>query len=287
MGHEASGVITQLGKNTGAWKEGDRVTFDSTIYCGECDFCRKGQINLCERRRVLGVSCEDYRQDGAFAEFVRVPARVLYRLPSELPFEHGALVEPFSIAMHAVRRASVKPGQTAAVIGAGMIGLAIIQLLRHAGCAKIIVADITRERLDLALKLGATDIINSSNNNAAGIISEMTAGHGVDVSFEAVGITVTVDLAVRCLAKGGSTVLVGNISPNVQFPLQLAVTRELTIYGSCASRGEYPDCLDLLAKGVLRADPLISASRPLSEGSDWFDRLYRRDASLMKVILKP
>src|SRR3954466_7984402 len=133
MGHEASGVIAQLGKNTADWKEGDRVTFDSTIYCGECDFCRKGQINLCERRRVLGVSCEDYRQDGAFAEFVRIPARVLYRLPSELPFEHGALVEPFSIAMHAARRVNIIPGQTAAVIGAGMIGLAIVQVLRHAG----------------------------------------------------------------------------------------------------------------------------------------------------------
>jgi L-iditol 2-dehydrogenase len=287
MGHEASGVIAQIGKNASGWNEGDRVTFDSTIYCGECSFCRAGQINLCEQRRVLGVSCEDYRQDGAFAEFVRVPARVLYRLPSELPFEHGALVEPFSIAMHAVRRAGVKSGQTAAVIGAGMIGLAIIQLLRHAGCSKIIVADITQDRLDLARKLGATDIINSSSGNAAQLIAEMTSGRGVDVSLEAVGITATVDLAVRCLAKGGSTVLVGNVSPTVQFPLQLAVTRELTIYGSCASRGDYPDCLDLLAKGILRAEPLISATRPLSDGADWFDRLYRRDAGLMKVILKP
>src|SRR5690242_18449881 len=109
MGHEASGVVAQIGKNVNGWKEGDRVTFDSTIYCGECDFCRRGEINLCERRRVLGVSCEDYRQDGAFAEFLPVPQRVLYRLPSDVPFDHAALIEPFAIALHAVRRAHTAP----------------------------------------------------------------------------------------------------------------------------------------------------------------------------------
>ena len=101
MGHEAAGVIAQTGANVLDWKPGDRVTFDSTIYCGRCAFCRRGQINLCTNRRVLGVSCEDYRQQGAFAEFVTVPQHILYRLPDALCFEHAALVEPFSIALHA------------------------------------------------------------------------------------------------------------------------------------------------------------------------------------------
>src|SRR6266704_643294 len=105
MGHEASGVIADVGKDVTAWKQGDRVTFDSTIYCGECEFCRRGEINLCQNRRVLGVSCEDYRQHGAFAEFVVVPQRILYRLPQGVPFEHASLVEPFAIALHAVKRA--------------------------------------------------------------------------------------------------------------------------------------------------------------------------------------
>ena len=104
MGHEASGVIAGTGKSVSGWSPGDRVTFDSTIYCGECDYCREGMINLCNRRRVLGVSCEDYRQHGAFAEFVAVPPRILYRLPEGLSFEHAAMVEPFAIALHAVRR---------------------------------------------------------------------------------------------------------------------------------------------------------------------------------------
>src|SRR3954471_18578981 len=104
MGHEASGIIAEVGKQVTRWKPGDPVTFDSTLYCGECDFCRQGQINLCDRRRVLGVSCDEYRQHGAFAEFVVVPQRVLHRLPVNLPFEHAALAEPFSIALHAVSR---------------------------------------------------------------------------------------------------------------------------------------------------------------------------------------
>ena len=168
-----------------------------------------------------------------------------------------------------------------------MIGLAIVQAVRQIGCSRIIVADIAQERLDLALKIGASDIINSSKADAAQRIVEMTGGHGVNVSFEAVGVAPTVDLALRCLARGGSAVLVGNVSPSTPFPLQLAVTRELTIHGSCASRGEYPACLDLLAKGSLQAEPLISASRPLAEGAAWFDRLYRREPGLMKVVLRP
>ena len=131
-GHEAAGTIAQIGSAVKDWTTGDRVTFDSTIYCGECEFCRRGEVNLCNNRRVLGVSCEDYRRHGAFAEFVNVPQRVLYRLPAaNLPFEHAALIEPFAIALHAVKRAQVKASDTTVVIGAGMIGLAMAGAARN------------------------------------------------------------------------------------------------------------------------------------------------------------
>ena len=117
MGHEAAGVIALVGSGVTGWGPGDRVTFDSTIYCGECAFCRRGMVNLCDCRRVLGVSCEEYRRDGAFADFVVVPQHILYRLPDGLSFEHAALVEPFSIAFHAVRRTPVTINDTAVVIG--------------------------------------------------------------------------------------------------------------------------------------------------------------------------
>lgn len=287
MGHEASGVIAATGKSVTGWNPGDHVTFDSTIYCGECDYCREGMVNLCDRRRVLGVSCEEYRQNGAFAELVAVPPRILYRVPEKLPFEHAALVEPFAIALHAVRRSPPALNDSVVVVGAGMIGLALVQALSHTGCGQLVVLDVAEERLAMARKLGATHTINSGKEDALAALNGLTRGRGADVSFEAVGMGVTVDLAVRCLRKGGAVTLVGNVAPKVEFPLQVAVTRELTIHGSCASRGEYTACLDMLARGELKAAPLISAVAPLAEGAQWFERLYRREAGLLKVVLQP
>jgi L-iditol 2-dehydrogenase len=287
MGHEAAGVIARLGSAVTGWAAGDRVTFDSTIYCGRCEFCRSGRINLCDHRRVLGVSCEEYRQDGAFAEFVAVPERILYRLPEGLSFEHAALVEPFSIALHAIERRPVSLNDTAVVVGAGMIGLAVVQGLSRSGCGRLIAVDVSGERLALAAKSGATDTINPAKENAGQAILSLTQGRGADVAFEAVGLSATVELALRCVRKGGAAVLVGNVTPQIQFPLQTVVTRELTVHGSCASRGEYPACLDMLARGALQAGPLISAVAPLADGALWFDRLYRKDAGLLKVVLTP
>lgn len=287
MGHEAAGTIVDIGSQVAGWNKGDRVTFDSTIYCGACPYCRQGRINLCGNRRVLGVSCDDYRQHGAFADFVTVPQRVLYRLPGGLSFEHAAMVEALSIAFHAARRTPIALGDSAAVFGAGMIGLLLIQSLRLAGCGTILAVDVVRERLALARELGADIAIDSSAGSAVSDILHQTGGHGVDHAFEVVGIGETVEWAVRSVRKGGSLVLVGNLSPRVQLPLQIAVTRELSLLGSCASSGEYPACLEMMARGVIRLDPLISAVAPLAQGDQWFQRLYRREQGLFKVILSP
>jgi L-iditol 2-dehydrogenase len=135
MGYEASGIIAGIGAGVAGWQPGERVTFDSTIYCGKCHFCRRGAINLCDDRRVLGVSCQEYRQHGALAEYVAVPQRILYRLPETITFLQAAVVEPVSIALHAVGRAPIRLNDTAVVVGAGMIGLMIIQVLRAAGAS--------------------------------------------------------------------------------------------------------------------------------------------------------
>jgi threonine dehydrogenase-like Zn-dependent dehydrogenase len=287
MGHEAAGVICRVGSRVAGWAPGDRVTFDSTIYCGQCEFCRRGKINLCDRRRVLGVSCGDYRQNGAFAELVAVPQHILYRLPEGLAFEHAALVEPFAIALHAIRRAPPTLNDTVVVVGAGMIGLALMQALRQAGCGRLMVVDIAGDRLALAAKFGATHLVNSSTEDALRAILGLTRELGADLAFEAVGVSATVDLALCCLRKGGVATLIGNVTPKTEFRLQSVVTRELTIHGSCASQGEYPACLDMLARGALHAAPLISAAVPLSEGAIWFDRLYRKEPGLLKVVLRP
>jgi L-iditol 2-dehydrogenase len=286
MGHEAAGVVAQTGADVKGWETGARVTFDSTLYCGTCEFCRQGRINLCDQRRVLGVSCVEYRQQGAFAQYVAVPQRVLYRLPDSMPFEHAALTEPLSIAFHAVRRAAVKTSDCAVVIGAGLIGLLLVQSLRCAGCSRILAVDVAPEKLTLVKKLGATATVVSGRDALREIV-EWTENRGADVVFEAVGIPATVDLAVRAARKGGAVTLVGNVAPTVEFPLQVCVTRELSVYGSCASAGEYPACIEALAKGEINAAPLLSAVAPLAEGPQWFERLYRKEPGLLKVILQP
>jgi L-iditol 2-dehydrogenase len=287
MGHEAAGVIADIGPAVTGWRTGERVTFDSTIYCGRCEFCRRGQINLCNHRRVLGVSCEEYRQDGAFAEYVAVPQHILYRLPATLSFEHAALLEPFTIAFHAVGRLPVKLNDTAVVIGCGMIGLTLIQAARAAGFGRILAVDVAPEKLALAARLGVGQIIDSSKLDALETILRLTDGVGADRAFEAVGAGPTVDLAIRCVRKGGAVTLVGNVTPKVELPLQVVVTRELSISGSCASAGEYPACLEMMARGAIDPAPLLSAAAPLADGAAWFERLYRKEPGLLKVILKP
>jgi len=222
MGHEASGIIAEVGKNVKDFSKGDKVTFDSTIYCGNCGFCRHGLINL------------------------------------------------------------------AVVVGAGIIGLFVIQLLKAAGCGNIFAVDIDKNKLDIACKLGADEGFRPEiSSNVPAEILKKTGNMGADVAFEAVGITPTVNIAVESLKKGGSLSLIGNVSPTVELPLQKVVTRQLSVYGSCASCGEYPACLKMIANNKVNVNVLISRVAPLSEGPLWFERLKSKNEKLLKVILVP
>lgn len=287
MGHEASGVIQRMAPDVFGWNIGDRVTFDSTLSCGKCFYCQRGEINLCENRRVLGVSCDEYRQNGAFAEYIAVPAHILYSIPENISFEKAAMVEAVSVAVHAATISSVQANDTAVVIGCGIIGLLCIQALKIAGCGKVIAVDQVPHKLKMAQELGADISIKAVNKEVLDLILDETHGRGADIVLEVVGIESTVNLAIDCTRKGGTVTLVGNLAPEIKFPLQKVVTRQLKVQGSCASAGEYPQCLDLMASGQINVDPLISKVAPLDEGNDWFQRLYRKDPNLMKVILKP
>ena len=286
MGHEAAGVIEQVGRNVSSFAAGDRVTFDSTIYCGECFFCRRGQPNLCDNRRVLGVSCADYRQDGTFAELVAVPDRILYTLPESLDFVSASLTEPLAVAAHAARIGSPEPGDSILVVGAGLIGLLLIQVLRANCSGTIIAVDMDNGRLESARAFGADHTV-LAGPDAVRKIQELTHGRGADQAFEAVGATAPVETAVQGLRKGGTLTLIGNTSPRIELPLQAVVTRQLTLKGSCAISGEYPFALDLMASGKVDAKAIVSATAPLSEGASWFARLYAREAGLMKVVMIP
>jgi L-iditol 2-dehydrogenase len=287
MGHEAAGRVARVGPQVTKWAEGDRVTFDSTIFCGSCPYCARGEVNLCDRRQVLGVSCSDYRCAGAFAEYVIVPERIVYRLPDALSFAEAAMLEAVAVAVHAVSLSHVSRGDQALVLGAGMIGLLSVQALRAAGCSSVYVADVDASRLKLAKEVGATATFLGSGEDLISEILRLTNGAGVDVAFEAFDIDATVRAAVQSVRKGGTVTLVGNITPEVTLPLQRVVTRQIRLQGSCASAGEYPQAIELLTSGAIKVKPLITAIAPLEDGPQWFERLHLREPNLMKVVLTP
>jgi len=287
MGHEAAGTVAEVGAGVGRFKSGDRVTFDSTVYCGACFFCTRGQVNLCEHRQVVGVSCGEYSRNGAFAEYVAVPERIVYRLPDEMPFAEAAMLEAVSVALHAVGVSRLSGKETALVIGAGMIGLLTMQAAFAAGCSRVFIADIDPSRLVLAASLGATQTIALSGAELVRECLRLTDNFGVDIVLEAVGRTETIAAGIDACRKGGTVTLIGNITPEVTIPLQKVVSREIRLQGSAASSGEYPRAIQLVSSGIIRVQPLISAVAPLVEGPEWFQRLYAREPSLMKVVLTP
>lgn len=287
MGHEAAGVVTEIGHDVTQFRVGDRVTFDSTVSCSDCHFCRSGHMNLCDNRRVLGVSCGEYRRHGAFAEYVAVPQSIAYQLPESISFDHAALIEAVSVAVHAVNRCNVRMGNSAVVVGSGMIGLLVVQALRWAGCDQVIAIDLEDRKLKLACELGADLGLNPQQVDVVEEVKKRTGGRGADIVTEVVGATPTVKTAIACARKGGTVTLVGNLAPQVELPLQSVVTRELNVLGTCASNGEYPECIALMERGAIRVDPLITARVSLEEAVEWFARLHRGDPSAMKVLVQP
>jgi L-iditol 2-dehydrogenase len=287
MGHESAGVVVEVGAEVSGVRPGDHVALDSLLSCGECDLCRIGKTNMCAGRRVLGVACQEFHQQGAFAEFIVVPEKAIFPVPADLPFEHAALVEPVSVALHAVGRLRIDLGDSAAVVGSGMIGLLVIQALKIAGCDQVIAIDLDDDRLRLAAELGATTTINAAQCDPVAAVLEQTGGHGVDVALEVVGAAKPIATAIACTRRGGQIGLVGNLAAEVPMPLQAIVTREITLVGTMASAGEYPRAIELIASGAIRVAPLISAIAPLVEGPQWFERLYAREPGLLKVVLCP
>ena len=197
------------------------------------------------------------------------------------------MLEAVSVALHAVAVSKLEGGETALVIGAGMIGLLTLQAARVAGCSPVFVADIDATRLKSAADLGADKTILASGAELPQEILRLTAGRGVDVVLEAVGRNETIAAAIDCVRKGGTVTLIGNITPQVNLPLQKVVSRQIRLQGSCASSGEYPKAMELMAAGKIRVGPLITAVAPLSDGPAWFDRLHSGEPNLMKVVLDP
>ena len=259
------------------WKAGivgDRVTFDSTIYKLDDWYTRKGIYNLSDNRMVLGVSPGEYRRHGAFAELVNVPQHILYKVPDGVTFTQASMVEPVAVAAHAVDLTPILWNDTAVVVGSGMIGLFVIQVLRAKGCGKIIAVDLEDDKLKLAKELGADYALNPNKDEVKKEVLALTENRGADIAFEVVGISDTVKTAIDCVRKGATVTLVGNLSPTAEIPLQAVVTQQLRLQGSCAICGEYPAVLEMIAteRGECGCHPKCGSSpfRGSGHGSGGF-----------------
>jgi L-iditol 2-dehydrogenase len=284
MGHEAAGVVAAVGDQVTGFKVGDAVTFDSTVYCQKCHYCLSGYINLCENRRVLGVSTGAYRQHGAMAEYVRVPYWIAVHMPEGMSFAHAAMIEPVSIGVHAANRTPITLNNSVLVVGAGPIGLCALQAIRLRGAGKIIVTDLFASRLELAKKLGADVALKADDPNLLDQIRQVAGRYGVDAAIEAVGVESAVATALSAVREGGSLALVGNVAPTVNINLQSIVTREISIYGVTASNGEFKDCVELVASGRIQVEPLISEYAKIEDGQAVFDRLYKGAEGHIKSV---
>ena len=287
MGHEASGVIEGTGGGIGALHPGDRVSFDSTVYCNRCGPCRSGIYNRCEQRQVLGVSVEQFKRHGAYAELVAVPEWIVSKLPDPISFVQAALAEPASIGLHAATRYVSSDQDTVVIIGAGPIGLFILQAVRLRGVNHTIVSDINPFRLGIAKQLGADEVVNPAEEDLPAAVLKATHQRGADAVFEAVGYAETLQTAAAVTKVGGQVIAVGLLDRRVELDMQAFISRELTLTGSYASAGEYREALDYLATGRIAVDPLISEVLPLEQGPQAFERLLKGEEDLLKIILEP
>jgi len=277
-GHEFSGVVKEVGEDVKKIKPGDRVVVEPLKVCNECYFCQRGEYNRCLNLKVIGA-----QTNGALSEYVAVNEKFVYKMPNNMSFEIGAMVEPTAVAIHAVRRVS-RVGDIVLVLGAGTIGLLTAQVAKEMGASKVIITDVLDWKLDVAKKLGIDYTVNVREEDLEDIIREVTGNIGVDTSFEAVGLEETLNQALTYTRKGGNIVVIGVFERSPKnFKIMNIVNNELTIYGSLIYAWDYEKAIDFISTGRVKVEPLISKKVPLDEVKLWFDRLISREKGLIKV----
>lgn len=279
MGHEFVGRVEAVGAGVEAPRPGARVAVVPNYSCGRCALCREGNWNVCPRRTAIGIDV-----DGAFAELVRVPARCCREVPTALPDDTAALAEPLAVVTRAVGRGAPRPGESAAVVGAGSLGLLALQVLAARG-ARVLAVGRTRRRLDLAARLGAADTHAVVEGDLAGAARRFSGREGVDLVVETAGTPEAVNHALELVRPGGRVVLTG--LPHEPTPVHFfqVVRQEISIIGSMIYQDEFGEALDLLASGRVDVGPLVTHRFPL----DAIDRAFaaHQDPASIKVLVAP
>ncbi|MHB0868655.1 MAG: 2,3-butanediol dehydrogenase [Chloroflexota bacterium] len=259
QGHEFSGMIEEVGPGVEGFAPGDRVTADSATWCGRCWACERREYSLCDKAAFVGLG-----RDGAFAEHITLPVGGVFHLPPELSLEKAAFVEPTAVALHAVRRGGMTPGESALVVGAGNIGLLTYQLLRHSGATRVFVVEPSPARAGMARQMGAT-VINPLETDVPAFVRERTDGEGVDLALECVGRAETVAMALQSTRTQGRVVVVGIFEEPITLHLNDLVFREREMIGMLNNGGEFPAAIQLLADGRIDPLPLVTGRIALEE----------------------
>jgi 2-desacetyl-2-hydroxyethyl bacteriochlorophyllide A dehydrogenase len=286
FGHEFSGDVCELGEGVSKIQVGQRVTVNPILYCGECFYCKKGLINLCNNRRSVGrtLGIKKIRCDGGMADYVCVPEFAVIPLVDAVSYNQGALLEPLAVSYNAARCGGFEKGETVVVVGAGPIGLMTIQYLKAFGAGRIIVTDIVEERMNVGLQCGADVKVNVKENSVDKILA-LTNGIGVDRVIIAAGVPSTVQDAIKMVRNGGNIVLVGLIRHNVEInPMDLA-GRQVSIHGSYMFTTEMKDAMEFIASGEIDIDPIVTSVRPLEDTPQVYQELISSNNKEVKVIL--
>ncbi|HEX6007048.1 MAG TPA: alcohol dehydrogenase catalytic domain-containing protein [Burkholderiales bacterium] len=285
LGHEFAGEVVALGRDVAQVSTGTRVCCDIDLYCGQCGPCREGRTNICEKLRTMG-----FDRDGAYAEFVAVPAINLYPLPENVSYDQAAAVQVLGISYHAVaHRVRPRPGEQVAVIGAGPIGLGAA-LIAKSLRAEVTVFEVLDYRLAMARKLACDRVLNPTHIDVRGEALAATGGRGFDKVMECVGgfQEKTVRMAVDMVKRGGQITIVGTFPENrATIPIAYIKDREIDINFSRGNFEAFAPCLDLIAQGRIDPDLYISHRLPLARAVDALRLLEARDVEAHKIVLHP
>ncbi len=281
MGHEFSGIVEKTGKAVTHVKAGDRVVVFPYMTCGKCPYCRREEVNQCPDKKFFGV----FAVNGAMAQYINARSDMLFPLPDQSGYVHGALVEPMSVAARGVAKAGIGPESTVTIIGAGTIGLASLILAKMKKPEYVVMVDIIESRLRLARELGADFTFNSTRDDPIRFISNQLKG-GTSVVIEAVGIEKTVQHSIQWAARAGKVVIVGLSQKMMSLDMHEIVNKEVKMEGSFLyDRREFQDILKQLPALTPSLDKMVSLTAPLAEGGALFKRLARTEDNLLKVVL--
>lgn len=275
-GHEFSGKIASIGEGVSGFNVGDRVTVEPSLVCGKCYKCKIGRYNICNELSVMG--CQG---DGAMADYLVVPADKIIPIPDNLSLRHATLVEPLAVGVNALKKCGNLFNKNVVIIGAGMIGLAILVCVVKAGAERIIVTDLSDERLNLAKKLGATQTINASKKNPVELIIEEQPYEGINVVFECVGVEKSIRDAMDLIRKGGRVVVVGVFGDEVKVNMANVQDREQEIVGSLMyTRRDFTEAVQMLANAPFSLDMFITPLYPLEKAEEVFNAALDTNANL-------